>query len=359
MTFDLPQELIEEILDRLGGDFRALRTCSLVCSAWVPRCNLFKSVTLHTLAMGDTSNVLSFRDLLQSPCCTFLRHVRSFHSLRRFGDPDDCHFEQISTDLRRLSGVVELKMSAHIDGDATADSFFTTGFFRSFPQVTHLVLDYILLREQPMPVINLICLFPALPKLRVLYFTGIWADPPVSAFPPRSLRIVLLDWSLACGRILAWLLTFNHLPNVESLRLHFLKPADVPTVRAAMKQIGGALRHLEIKHSEGVFDFSLHPKLQTLAIHTWDLGLDELLILIHSLAGLPLQRLSLNVDRTLLRIFNWTPVDVFLSPPRFPLLRTVRFVCSLHDDPEFLRRALPLLEASGRLQSEQDPLIML
>jgi hypothetical protein len=153
--------------------------------------------------------------------------------------------------LRRLSGVVELKMSAHIDGDANADSFFTTGFFRSFPQVTHLVLDYILLRVQPMPVINLIRLFPALQKLRVLYFTGIWADPPVSAFPPRSLRIVLLDGSLACGRILAWLHAFNHLPNVESLRLHFLKPADVPTVRAAMKQIGGALRHLEIKHSEG------------------------------------------------------------------------------------------------------------
>jgi hypothetical protein len=255
MTFDLPQELIGEILDHLGGDFKALKTCSLVSSAWVPRCRsyLFKSVTLHTLAMGDTSNVLSFRDLLQSHCCTFLRHVRSFHSLRHFGDPDDCHFEQISTDLRRLSGVVELTMSAHIDGDANVDSFFTTGFFRSFPQVTHLVLEYILLGEQPMPVINLICLFPALQKLRILYFTGIWADPPVNAFPPRSLRtIVLLDGSPACGRILAWLHAFNHLPHVESLRLHFLKPPDVPTVRGAMKQIGGALRHLEIIHSEGI-----------------------------------------------------------------------------------------------------------
>ncbi|KAJ7253740.1 hypothetical protein B0H12DRAFT_1116458 [Mycena haematopus] len=68
-----PQELVDDILDCSAGDPRSLKTCSLVSLAWVPRSrsHLFEECVL------SPSKIAPFCDLMRSPDCTFLSHVRS------------------------------------------------------------------------------------------------------------------------------------------------------------------------------------------------------------------------------------------------------------------------------------------
>jgi hypothetical protein len=78
-------------------------------------------------------------------------------------------------------------------------------------------------------------------------------------------------------------------------------------------------------------------------------------MLINTLAAPVLQSLLLDID--LLLYSDWAALDVFLGPARFPRLRSVIFKCSAHGDHpsaghQFLRRALPLLGASGVLRTE-------
>jgi hypothetical protein len=83
--------------------------------------------------------------------------------------------------------------------------------------------------------------------------------------------------------------------------------------------------------------------------------------------------LELDLSRSVYQSFDWAALDTFLSPARFPRLRSVTFKCPEHGDHEyidyayenddeeepdidtehkFLCGALPLLEASGVLQKE-------
>ncbi|KAJ7238078.1 hypothetical protein B0H12DRAFT_1137999 [Mycena haematopus] len=177
----------------------------MVSRAWASRCriHLLKSCALHTKsAWRGRDNILSFRDLqvLQSPYCTFLPQVRTLETIRYSSDADDSHFQKITADLHRLTGVVELVMDASIDPrSATADSFFSTGFFTAFPNVTMLTLDYAFTSEQSgdlllclFPIIDLICLFPSLQELHVYTTVGKFANPSAAAFPPQQLRSLVL-----------------------------------------------------------------------------------------------------------------------------------------------------------------------
>jgi hypothetical protein len=70
--------------------------------------------------------------------------------------------------------------------------------------------------------------------------------------------------------------------------------------------------------------------------------------LVDSLEGLPLERLTFDIDLGSFRTFDWGPLDE--SVARFPLLRSVEFRYTTADEHEFLRQGLPWLEGSGRLQ---------
>ncbi|KAJ7350755.1 hypothetical protein DFH08DRAFT_644137, partial [Mycena albidolilacea] len=69
-----PQELIDEILDYLADDKYSLRTCSLVCRAWVLRT---RACLFESCRLSRERHVVGFGEVLQSPNCTFLHHVRS------------------------------------------------------------------------------------------------------------------------------------------------------------------------------------------------------------------------------------------------------------------------------------------
>ncbi|KAJ7901603.1 hypothetical protein B0H13DRAFT_2027673 [Mycena leptocephala] len=368
MTIELPQELIDEILAHLAGDSASLRACSLVCRAWVSssRRPLFETCTL------DDTTVLAFRDFLRAPQgCTFLQHIRNINAARSFWNPNDHAFDEVAADLRRLTGVrtLELALDVQTTVAASMDAYLTAGFVAAFPHVTRLECVFHGSRRPPAPLVAMLCLFPALQVLHIREVFGTLQDPPASAVPPRGLHSLQLSMP-ATGPILAWLHTFNHLPNVNSLELAQLKHTDVPVVHAALQQARGAIRHLNINltyllgaPSHLMFDLSLHPNLRTLSVYHYDTGdydPTRFMVFIKTLAAPALELLSFELFPLLPRGIDWPALDAFLcSEIRFPRLRMVLFKCSCHlpreapDMHDNLREVLPLLGAAGVLKMER------
>ncbi|KAJ7635633.1 hypothetical protein B0H17DRAFT_1280002 [Mycena rosella] len=171
-------------------------------------------------------------------------------------------------------------------------------------------------------------------------------DEPASAVPPPALHGLKL-----CGKsvrpILAWLHAVGHLSKVDSLTLPLVRVEDVLTVHIALQQLGPALHHLDItgtwseEYNGGyyrtadlltLFDFSLHPNLKTLAIHYansyHDLSPNQMIQLLTRLKSRALERLALKMyylsyDNS----DQWTTLDMFLSPDRFPHLRNIVLKC--------------------------------
>ncbi|KAJ7363764.1 hypothetical protein DFH08DRAFT_1015176 [Mycena albidolilacea] len=352
MTIELPQELIEEILDHM--DFESLKSGSLVCRAWVfrARSHLFHKITL----LPDI--VVVFRDLLSTPGCTFAEHIRSVHAVRQEWSLNNPVFDEIAAGL---GGVLELNLS--LDCQANAHAFYCTGFIASFPHVARLTLTFDI-RPDRVPLLEIISLFPA--------FGHISLDPPSGVVPPRGMRRIGISTRDLVGPILAWLMKSNHLPNMDCVVLPMLRHTDIPTVRLSMQQLGPALRHLSIDLSwllpdvdpETIFDLALHPHLETLSIYDWpspsiDFDPNALFRLVTRLPASNLERISLEIDLDVLyyQQLDWAAFAAFFSATRFPSLRSITVKCCRHsnhgdNDHEFLRASLSLLLASGMLRTE-------
>ncbi|KAJ6466963.1 hypothetical protein C8R45DRAFT_481853 [Mycena sanguinolenta] len=403
----IPQELVDRIIDNYAcDDVHLLKTCSLISRAWAwcSRSHLFKK-----LPDLIPQNVLSLGELLRSPHCTFLSHVRSISALRYTWYLNDRYFNQIVADLPRLASVrtleIPLRTVYPTDPDAAEHAFYHTGFvtagvptvmhlvFTAFPRVTRLRLSSLL---EPTMVIDLICLLPALKELclqsgynidmRRRGMDPILADPPLNAVPPRGLCCLELSGD-AVGFILAWLNATEHLPNVSSVKLSSeIEYADVPILQTALQQLGehGALHHLDISlYSLGygalaIFDFSKHLNLKTVAIcdvgwvGPYDLEVGQMLKLITKLAAPTLECFTLDIDLSLYQTIDWSVLDAFLCQERFPRLRTVKIqdqyprVRTISDTDidyhseqhKFLPGVLPLLETAGMLQTYTPKIIV-
>lgn len=235
MTIELPQELIEEILDHM--DFESLKSGSLVCRAWVfrARSHLFHKITL----LPDS--VVVFRDLLSTPGCTFAEHIRSVHAVRHEWSLNNPVFDEIAAGL---GGVLELNLS--LNCQANVHAFYCTGFIASFPHVGRLTLSFDI-RPDRVPLPEIISLFPDLQRLHIWMSSGhISLDPPPGVVPPRGMHRIDISTRDLVGPILAWLIKSNHLPNMDCVALPMLRHTDIPTVRLSMQQLGPALRHLSI-----------------------------------------------------------------------------------------------------------------
>ncbi|KAK7046743.1 hypothetical protein R3P38DRAFT_2607754 [Favolaschia claudopus] len=365
MPVELPQELTDAIIDHLSNDPHSLQSCSLVCRAFVFRCRFHLFATCRLTA----TNIFEFCCLLRSPACTFVPHVRSIHASRLQWHRDDRWFNEIAMDLRRLLGVRELDMTLRIVSTSNANAYFRTGFVTSFSSVTHLVLSCNF--TSPAPLVDMICLFPALQDLHIRALSGTLADPIHVAVPPKELHDLTLSTN-SVSPLLAWLYAYNHLPKVDALSLPPVRPNNATTLRTALKRLGGSLRHLNVSLTwylgvsdvdpSTVFNLALHPNLETLAIRDYASrrgGVPQevykshhMILLIMRLAAPALRHFELKLDDLLLyRTFDWSALDAFLSAEqRFPCLRSVVVPCRpVVDERLFLRDAMPLLQASGLL----------
>ncbi|KAF7377748.1 hypothetical protein MSAN_00197800 [Mycena sanguinolenta] len=237
MTIDLPQELIDTILDELAADPSSSSSrkncalCALVCRAWVPRS---RSHLFETCWLCTSCRISEFRDLLRSPYCTFLPHVRNIGTdsdseLSRMFD------DQFAADLRGLTRVCSLQMTLDT---GPADSIIVF-FYTTFPSITRLILSGTTTLVQ---LVSTICLFPELQRLQIDLFIPSPTSASVtkmSKTPPPALHSLAL-----CGRsvgpILAWLHSVGHLHKIRCLRLPCLIMREVE-VYQALQNLSGNL----------------------------------------------------------------------------------------------------------------------
>ncbi|KAJ6466889.1 hypothetical protein C8R45DRAFT_480095 [Mycena sanguinolenta] len=366
MPSRVPQELLDEILDNLAGDSRSLNACSLASSTMVARSRS------HLFNMCHLSQrvLLAFRDLLRSPNCTFIPHVHRIRAYRYSGGPEDHLFNEVAEDLRRLTNVRVLQVILNVVLDASnVDDYLLRGFFAAFPHTMRLVLHCGFgTTSFPVPLMKTLCMFPALEELH-LHDSSSWTveDAPAGAIPPSKLRSVVLTMDTN-GPILAWMHATGHLQKLNSVHLALVKLPHGPTVRVALQQLGKALRSLDIEvtftpgdywaPSANVFDLALHPHLETLVIRdhsdTRTFDPNQMTRLITRLAAPSLERISLSLSsRQYQPRMQWNPLDAFLCSPQFPRLRTVALKCNRgYDGDKLFRRMLPLLQASGVVETK-------
>ncbi|KAJ7799735.1 hypothetical protein B0H14DRAFT_1702172 [Mycena olivaceomarginata] len=359
MTVELPQELIDLVIDLIAVDsWLSLSACSLVCRSWVSRTRSHLFQRCKTLM---THNILYFLDLQQSPFCTFLTHVRIVRfSIRRLFPVDAI---ATAAGQVRLTDVRTLEMRVQYSGCPEGVYSFLAS---AFPDITNLHLSSD--TRVPLPLMDFISCFPALRELRIKDCDRDSDSPytPFDAIPPPGLRSLDLAGN-APGPILAWLHAAGHLPNVDSVRLHQLRSDHIPVARTALPQIGRALRTLDLSldlpfdmPTLSWLDLSPHPGLRSLAIRCLsgdyhDFGANQVLPLLSTLAAPNLERLEMDFNRRLFQPADWTTLDVLLCPARFPCLQHVMAVLPYgpyrEDNADFLAEALPMLEATGVLCS--------
>ncbi|KAF7377718.1 hypothetical protein MSAN_00194800 [Mycena sanguinolenta] len=374
MVFRLPQELVDLVIDFMAEDsLSPLPNCALVCRSWLPRSrsHLFEDCP----RLLDSNTIPVFRDLLQSPHCTFRSHIRMLLFSR--WEPHDHSTNEIllAAGLHRLKNVRTLHVHVFMPKEIEAMDLnsFRAEFlmaFGNFPAVTSLRFSSHIRNDQRLPLIELVSSFSALKKLTICEMPGFepYSPSSVMLMPPQRLRCLHL-LAEAPGPVLAWLHAAEHLPQVDSITLYNLRSEHIEIVRAALQQVGSALRHLEITlnilfQSTGVdtlalFDLSLHPELEVLNIRdsssgsSQDFGPEQVLPFMTTLTAPKLEKLVLEVNPWLYGPSDWTEMDALLCSAHFPCLQSVILAPKDYTRVEVherLRAALPLLDAGGLLQ---------
>ncbi|KAF7368976.1 hypothetical protein MVEN_00224000 [Mycena venus] len=364
MTIELPAELIDAILDHLARDFTSLKACSLVCRAWVvrSRSHLFETCSLAP------NNIIGFCSLLHS--CTFLHHIHSLDLFREVPHQNDHWFSDIDS-LCRLTGIRVLQMTAKfVDASTLEQTFFSTKFLTAFPNVTHLVfsgLAHNALRQQLVPLLDMICQFPALQDLHIRRISPHLLFSATTAIPPRELCYLTLC-THSVGPILAWLHAAGHLRHVRSLKLPSMWHHEVPFANAAFGStlnlhcldipLTWLLPPVQWRYAASpFFDLSLHLNLHTLILRDSTYPDDMMQALTRLDAPSLLECLAFALDLPSYRCFQWAALDAFLAcPTRFPRLRNVVFIQTINytvpKEDAFVRRVLPLLKSSGILHTK-------
>ncbi|KAJ6551398.1 hypothetical protein B0H19DRAFT_1157484 [Mycena capillaripes] len=139
-----------------------------------------------------------------------------------------------------------MRLNVIVDGMNT-DAFFCEAFATAFPHVTHLIVvcEIQVAPSMPVPLCEMLCLLPALQVLHIYGIYGTVVDAPATVVSPQGLHDLELCEASA-QPILAWLPAVGHLPNVDSVMLPLLQRRAVPTICAALQQLGAALHHLNL-----------------------------------------------------------------------------------------------------------------
>ncbi|KAJ6459523.1 hypothetical protein C8R45DRAFT_1182306 [Mycena sanguinolenta] len=249
-SLEFPQELIVEVIDYIlvrwsrGRGSRAAGHTSLK----------------HLLT---SENIALFRNLLLSPECTFSAHIRRIKASRYPGSPDGHAFDDVAAALRGLHiRELHIKMKLGSVRD-NAYPLLCTGFMTAFPHAKRLELGFTLggywLSQIIIPICEMLSFFPALLKLQIFDFWNCALDSPDGRLPPPELHYLELR-GLSITPILGCLGASNRLSKVDSLALSSISYRNSWGVCAAMKQIGGTLRHrdIDLKDIEGAYQVAQH-----------------------------------------------------------------------------------------------------
>jgi hypothetical protein len=226
----IPQEMVDKFIDHLYDNRSALKSCALVCRAWVPssRYHLFSSLSFSPLSYGP-----SFPHLighLDHPLCTFASSIRKLFIIASTdgGRPMPFWLDPVIPYLAKLSSVKFL-ISDEIAG---WQALLKSPSFS--PQITHLTLNNPLFKSFK-ECMDTIHSFPSLVHLDCDFrrqYDNKWTQdlPAFRGSLPPTLRTLGITFSvqLPCSRLMwQWLHRSQTQLSTITLRAVSIRTDDI------------------------------------------------------------------------------------------------------------------------------------
>ncbi|KAI0714329.1 hypothetical protein C8T65DRAFT_738790 [Cerioporus squamosus] len=380
----IPQEIYDEILANIRHDEDTLRSCSLVCHAWLPRArhHLFHSISL------DPSSCSHFEALAQS-CPEFAPLVRVLElrgrvSTRRgWWDPENGSPANLAwptlpgrgmqnNPSRRDSDVLEtlswlrdtftssshgppgtIKLpnvrSLRLD-EVTFDTDTVAFLWAAFPRIESLTLNGC----SAMAFASLEDLLQSFQQLKSLHllsvewlpsqYSGSTHPSTLSASTPRlSLAHLEFTRDIFVQPVFAWLLRASAHRTIRSLKCSIATQTSANALRSFLEASGPTLQQFSVTLSESrdptailettQFDLSPCTGVERLALQCSSRGsmsehnsLSWVLILLSKVCSPCLRDLHISIASTQLARLNLEGLDVVLAKTCYGSLRSLRFV---------------------------------
>ncbi|KAF9000223.1 hypothetical protein BDQ17DRAFT_1359840 [Cyathus striatus] len=397
----IPAEIVDACMAYLSTEKQTLRSCSLVCRAWVypTRRYLYHSWTISAFAWDRFYKSIL---LLANPLCTFASSIRHLAIIDKYASQS----MYSSFDWNGVLGLV----LPHVHRLTSLRALDLSNFYRittsetwnsllAIPEFSQQILELNLHNDNPTYysfdlITKVICSFPSLVTLKYQLACSGPGDTESVALcrPSPSLRHLVVDFSLsrkfiptavAGSACMLWERLLRDHVELESMTLSSPYLADLSSVDVYSGRLGKNLARLDIEFhadTEGAADagqtfFSrIHlinnPGLHSLSIKgvlSWEIpkGImsppQDLHAALTSLAGVSVQEICLRIPTTFGKRkappakpgpsseVVWGTIDELLVSGTLPELRKVHFL-AWKETELFLREKLGASVREGLIE---------
>ncbi|KAG6827953.1 hypothetical protein H0H87_003285, partial [Tephrocybe sp. NHM501043] len=226
MSHFLPYELVDLVIDELADDRMALRACTTVCRSWTARSRylLFSDVLLRG---RNCDNIMG----LQPPSAFSVAARRLMVAERDALPPGIEHFTSVKS--------LYLTMSTPITETIIKIPLL-------FSTITTFELNQVVF-DSFVDIVQFMCALPCLETYT--HFMCPWKQeisaPSAHFRLPENLQNLNFA-SLRLHVFLEWFNSLETLPPISTVRLYGVAEPHTHSVGAAIKRLGGFLRHLTL-----------------------------------------------------------------------------------------------------------------
>ena len=262
----LPPELVDQIIDHLWDNQKALLACSLTCRTWVPssRLHLFRSVRVCSAADCTTLSAL----ISSAPVIT--RCIQKFTVSADFSGTDGSEREEEGSDtwinavavlvakLERVHTLALSRLRWDVLSPGTKYAFATV-----FKNVKTLLLFEVRFHQSA----DVIRFLSAFPQLAELYFHGVsWTHESLDPFSEEQsnselltrntehmqLTYLFLDPQSSPTLVTEWLLKHPVEPRLRTIELCWREMEDARALGDLLRASGSTLERLQIEFPAGL-----------------------------------------------------------------------------------------------------------
>lgn len=240
MSYTIPPEIVDLIIDYCHDDRATLITCSVICKAWLSssRYHLFSTVTLNC------RNFLAFLTLLLSQSGPSIGPFVQNLILCSMGDPT--WFIKSVPQLSQHLCPTSLKLIVSTTTSTSGEFGIKTVLDNTFQTIVSL--DIWLTCGTFLEAAELVSSFPL---LETLTFNGRWRDESEVKFPPRNISLPTSVRSITLHypgiHFIRWLLQHQPTPSISNISLGDNELNKTETTGRCLQQIGGALLHFGVE----------------------------------------------------------------------------------------------------------------
>lgn len=255
----LPPELIDETIDHLWDDHKALEACSLTCRSWVPssRLHLFRTVCVRNADDCTKLSALLESASIIAHCVRKLTIRAEYKGVEADGTPseDDSWVDAAASLLSKLHRVHTLALSRV---KWSSLSLTTRNSFATVFNTVKTLLLFEVRFDVSGDVLHFLSRFPVLSEL---YFHGVsWERESLPLEPSEDspsgehmdLTYLFLDPRSSPTLVTEWLLNHPSEKKLRTIQLCWRELENTETLGALLRSSGSELECLRVEFPSGL-----------------------------------------------------------------------------------------------------------